>query len=142
VRRALPYVALVLASVAVLLPLLGSPRDDSFPLSTYPMFARDPGEFTVISTVVAEDRRGVTHRLSPSLIGGSPEPVLAAETARQAVQRGRTAALCDEVADRIAESTAEDLVRVQVVTETHDLDQTDDAERTTVLVHDRCRVPR
>ena len=126
--------------LAVLAPLVGSPERDGYPLSTYPMFARDGGDTARIDTVVGRGVDEERHRLSPELIAGSDEPVLAAETVRFAVRDGTTTALCAEVAARLDDAGSE-LVAVEVVTEAHDLDRPGDTRGLLeVVVHERCPV--
>jgi hypothetical protein len=119
VRRAVPYLVGAVAVLAVLAPLLGPPEGDSYPLSTYPMFARDGGDTARLPTVVGVDAVGDRHRLSPTLIAGSDEPVLAAETVLRAIRLGRTDRLCEDAAERVGGRHPE----VAVITETHDLDR-------------------
>lgn len=81
------YAASVILIVAVGLPVLGDPRDDSFPLSTYPMFAgRKEREVTVDHVVgVASDGRRAA--LPPQAVANE-EAVQALETIRQAIRQG------------------------------------------------------
>lgn len=134
----MPYLVAGVAVVAVLAPLLGPPEGDSYPLSTYPMFARDGGDTAHLVTVVGVDGDGARHRLSPEKIAATDEPVLAAETVLRAIRLDHSGVLCADVADRLAGS--EDLVRVEVVTETHDLDRPTEPARA-VRVHAECSVP-
>jgi hypothetical protein len=133
VRRAVPYLVGAVAVLAVLAPLLGPPEGDSYPLSTYPMFARDGGDTARLPTVVGVDSAGDHHRLSPTLIAGSDEPVLAAETVLRAIRLGRTEALCEEAARRVGDQYP----AVAVITETHDLDHPGDPA-VDLVVHAEC----
>lgn len=130
-----------LALVAVLaLPLLLGTRYDSFPLSTYPMFAGERDRVTSIATVVAVDG-DTTARLSSRLIGGTDEPMLAAETVVHAIRDGAADRLCREVAARAgADHTGRIL---EVVTERYDTVAWFDGVRKPVArtVHARCEVP-
>lgn len=138
------YGALVVAVVAMLAPVV---RDrDSYPLSTYPMFATDRGRISTVATVVGLTAGGGVERLTPQLIGGADEVVLAVETAARAVRAGgeRPAALCREVAGRVAGARPE-VTAVEVRVETHDAIAyfTDDAtEPRAVEVRARCEVQR
>jgi hypothetical protein len=98
--------------------MLASPdAPDGFPLSTYPMFARDPGRVVELATVVAISPEGDVERLSPETIAGTDQVIQAGVTVRQAIDRGPTAAaaLCREVALRVEEPAS-----VAVVVEEHD----------------------
>ena len=118
-----PYVAAAVVVVAMLGPPLRGFDRDGYPLSTYPMFSHDRGRTSHIATVIGYDADRSVHRLSPHLVGGSDEVMLAVETAAKAVARGEeaTAALCDQVAARVAtDDGLDDIVEVAVVVEEHD----------------------
>jgi hypothetical protein len=106
---------------AVALPglrlLASSDAPDGFPLSTYPMFSRDPGRVVELPTVVTVTPAGEVERLSPQTIAGTDQVIQAGVTVRQAIARGpaATAALCGEVAGRVAPPAT-----VEVVVERHD----------------------
>jgi hypothetical protein len=51
-------------------PAFGSLRDDSFPLSNYPMFAASRGR-PRMAQMVGLDAEGAAHRLTPTLLGSS-----------------------------------------------------------------------
>lgn len=119
--RIVAYGVLAIVVVAMLAPWLWPPSADSFPLSTYPMFSTDRGNRSSVATVVGLDAAGEEHRLSPELIGGSDEPMLAVATATRARQ-GRAAQqrLCEQVAARVAASERDELDRVTFQVETYD----------------------
>ena len=111
-RRAAPY----LVALIVLAPALRDPVNDSYPLSTYPMFADERPDVANLPTVVGVDSEGSVHRLSPQLISGSDEVILAAATVADAIDSGDADVLCAEVADRVAAATyVELIVRTEVV---------------------------
>ncbi len=110
-RRLAPFIA----AAAVLSPLLHSPNHDSYPLSTYPMFADDRGPQTNIDTVVAIDPDGVVHRLTPKIISGTDEIVTASEVVRLAISRGDAELLCDDVAEVVNDSSMLIQVRSELV---------------------------
>jgi hypothetical protein len=86
---------------AVLAPLL-SGASDSFPLSTYPMFAQSRGELTLYSMVaVAGD--GHQERLPPSLLG-TKEVLQAKVLIQRSVDGGPDSMgqLCSDAAARVA----------------------------------------
>lgn len=101
---------------AVLAPLL-SGASDSFPLSTYPMFAQPRGELTLYS-MVALGGDGHEERLPPALLG-TKEVLQAKVLIQRSVDGGSDsmAQLCSDVAARVAAapdfSTARALAIVQ-----------------------------
>ncbi|NIR42226.1 MAG: hypothetical protein GWN79_29185 [Actinobacteria bacterium] len=131
VRRLLPVVAALL----VLVPLLRAPRNDTYPLSTYPMFATDRGAVHAIATAVEVAKDGSAIRLSPSLIAGTDEVVLASVTVARAVRRGEADALCAEILARVGAGR-----RIEVRSETIDAvaHVVEGADPYAVTVHARC----
>jgi hypothetical protein len=119
----------------VLSPLARHPRSDTYPLSTYPMFASNRGGVHRIATVVEVLDDGVTVRLSPELIAGTDELVLTAVTVARAVRDGQTDALCDEVVERLGTGR-----RARVQTERHNVIDlvVDGAPPLAVEVHAEC----
>jgi len=100
---------------------LGDPDDDSYPLSTFPMFAR-ARERPRLSFVEGVDRDGQPVRLTPELVA-SGEVMQAAATVRRAVAAGPEGmrALCDATAARIAESErVTEIGRVRIVAASFD----------------------
>jgi hypothetical protein len=79
------------------------PGDDSYPISTYPMFAR-PKAKTVLSFAEGVDASGRTRRLPPELVAND-EPMQAAHTVRRAIDGGpeRRERLCRRIAERVAQ---------------------------------------
>lgn len=141
-RRALLVSAVLVTAVAwpAAASVLGH-DGDGFPLSTYPMFSRDPGRVVEVPTVVAEDDDGSVRRLSPWQIARTDQVIQAAVTARRAVRAGPAAAraLCGEAAGRVDDAAA-----VAVVVERHDAyawseGRREPLDRRTVA---RCRPPR
>jgi hypothetical protein len=136
-RRLVP----IIAAVVVLSPLLRAPEDDSYPLSTYPMFATDRGREAAIATAVGIGEDGSVRRLSPEAISGTDEVILAAATVSAAVRRGEVEELCDEIADRLSGS---DHLAVVIRTELIDVVEhvADDAPAMSIDEHGRCEVGR
>lgn len=101
--RWVAYLAGLGATAAVLSPLV-SGATDSFPISTYPMFARAPGQPTLFA-VVATASDGVERSLPPELVGSS-EVLQAKVLIQRSVQQGpqAMAALCEATAARVAAS--------------------------------------
>jgi hypothetical protein len=139
-RRTAAAVVSVLAVGGVLSPALH--ERDSYPLSTYPMFSHDRGRLAVIDTAVGWDTAGRRRRLNPGLIAGGIEVIRAAVTVSRSITNGDTAALCAEIAQRAV--GRRDLVRIEVVSETHDVVAyfAHSAEPLAVTVHASCPVVR
>lgn len=89
------------ASLAVLSPLVAM-DGDSFPISSYPMFAHPRGQLTLY-TAVARAADGSELRLPPSAVGSS-EVLQSKVLIARSVERGpeATLALCRSIAQRIA----------------------------------------
>ena len=128
-------------SVVGLLAVLAAPvvfDRDSFPLSTYPMYARTRD--TEVSFVTAQGiQRGEVVFLSLETIGRSDDPLVVAGELRAAIRRDEADARCQEIAERVDDAA---LDHVEVVTERHDtvvrLEGGDSLLRRTV--HARCAV--
>ena len=105
----------MVATVVLISPAL---RDhDSFPLSTYPIYASvRPREATFV-TAHGEGADGSAHRLSIDVIARTDDPLIAASRVADAVAAGRADELCAEIAAR----APSDLVAVMVVREWHDV---------------------
>jgi hypothetical protein len=104
-RRWLAYLVGLGLPVAVLSPIWsGAP--DSFPLSTYPMFARPRGQPT-LHTLVGVTADGSERRLSPELVG-SNEVLQAKVLIQRSVAEGSEAMaqLCESTAARVAQDVA------------------------------------
>lgn len=126
-------------ALAVLAPALLPGGADGFPISTYPMFTADRGRVVDLDTVVLVDG-GQRRRLSPEVIGGTDEVVLASATVSRAIRGGPAtlAQLCREVAGRVDRPGT-----VEVVTERHDTVALlqDGAPPLRTTVHERCVAP-
>jgi hypothetical protein len=108
-------IAAVVALAAVVSPVV---RDvDSFPLSTYPMYAGRGTRVSTLATADGIDAAGERHRLSLSAIAGTDDPLIAESSVGQAIRDGRAGALCEQIAGR----AGSDLVRIEVVEESHDV---------------------
>ena len=122
----------------VLSPLVGAFADDSFPISTYPMFATARSSETNLTHVILTDANGNEWGAEPSAIAND-EVLQVQETILQALRDGEaaTAALCERVAGRVAGSGA---TTVQIVTSTFDaiLYYDGDREPTERRVHATC----
>ncbi len=124
----------VFAALLVLLPLLRDPTSDTYPLSTYPMFTTDRGRVHSIATAVELTDAGFA-RLSPKLIAGTDEAVLASVTVKQAVRLGEAEILCEEILERLGADR-----QVEVRTETLDVVElsVEGSADSTVTVHATC----
>jgi hypothetical protein len=91
----------LLATGLVLAPAFGPLSNDSFPLSTYPMFAATRGR-PRMGQILGVDAQGTTHRLSPELLGSS-EVLQAKALVERAINGGakQRDAFCAAVAARV-----------------------------------------
>ena len=131
--------SLVLAGV-VALPLAGVVRSDSFPVSTYPMFAGARGSVVALPSAVAIAPDGQRRRLPPRVVAGE-QVIQAFETLRQAIRGGAdtTDALCTHIAGRL---DPEHVAAVEIVTERFDAVAYFSGEQEPLAsqVHARCDV--
>jgi len=113
-RHPFRWLLTVAVVAALLLPVV---RDhDSFPLSTYPMYAHNRDRDVAFATVVGVTADERVVRLGLTTIADSDDALEAASLVRDEVRSGRADDLCRQVAARVDEQA----VRVEVVTETHD----------------------
>jgi hypothetical protein len=127
------------AAIVVLLaaaPVARSPGNDSFPLSTYPMFSLARPQETTVSSAAGYDTSGMRITLSPTVVGGTREVIQAAGTVAQAIGSGSSEELCREV----LATAGTEVVAVEIVTETYDViayfDGDEEPQQRTV--HARC----
>jgi hypothetical protein len=124
--------------------MLGDPRDDSFPFSTYPMFSGRKSTEASIPHVVGYTGDGSRVVLPPEAVAND-EVIQAFETVRQAIGQGDAGvtALCEEAA-RWASTRRENVVSVAVVTDTYDALEYFDGEKRPVAstTHGECEVDR
>lgn len=132
---------------AMVAPAVADPPRDGFPLSTYPMFAFDRGSVTSVTTAVGVTGSGGRVRLSPYLLAGADEAILAVRTARLAVAEENVDRWCEEVASRVAASSissvsSRGVQSIEIVTETHDaaLTLAASAEPLRIVLHTTCPV--
>lgn len=145
-ERALAYGLSLLVLGAMLSPLLRHPDDDSFPLSTYPMFSHArPRELTMVHAL-GIDAAGERAPLPPMISAGNREVLQSMATLQQAVRAGRAAAQCDEIAARVlADGSLAHVVSVEIATDTFDAVAYFEEGRTAPIArsaHARCEVPR
>ena len=107
---------------ATLSPLLRKPEDDSFPLSTYPMFAWKRPTKLSMSYAIGETAAGERRYLTPRIVG-SGEVLQARAIVERAVGKGGTELkkLCERVAANIANVPRfSDVTRIRVMSGTHE----------------------
>jgi hypothetical protein len=125
-------VAVVVASPAI--------RDrDSFPLSTYPIYAHARGRIATFDTAIGVDESGLVERLSLQTIARTDDPLIASSFVADAVRAGDADELCGEIASRAGSG----VVRIEVVSERHDTIEWlrgEDSLRDRT-VHATCEVP-
>lgn len=116
--------------------MLRSPADDSFPLSTYPMFSLARPAETTVSSAVGFDASNERVILSPRIVGGTAEVIQAAATVSRAISTGAAEELCREIIARAPTG----VVALEVVTETYDVVEYFDGEEGPLrrTVHARC----
>lgn len=98
--RPLALLVSVVFIALTLWPALREPPEDSFPLSTYPMFST-VRKTTWLHVIVGYDAAGEEHKIPPPLVANF-EVMQAAQTIRKAIRRKRAKQLCEEVAARVA----------------------------------------
>jgi hypothetical protein len=121
VRIAAAAISLALVA-ATLWPVVLDPRDDGFPLSTYPMFASRRQTKQTYRYALGETAGGERRTLTPMMIG-TAEVLQAIRVIDRAVAdgRGEIAKLCEAVAARVADDDERaDIVAVRIVVGTHD----------------------
>jgi hypothetical protein len=140
--RLVPVAAFVVAVVAVAAPALRQPSADSYPLSTYPMFSDNQGRSAAVDVAVGVRADGTREALSPQLVTGTPEIVLAVATVSDAVHEGRAEVLCADVAARVGRSSRAAVAEVEIATETYDAPGYFAGDRAPLArtVHARCPV--
>jgi hypothetical protein len=100
----------VVLTFLVLRPAFLDPRQDSFPLSTFPMFSRPkPDAGLVLTQVLAVLPDGSRQPLPPKLATGNEEVIQTLRMIRDQVYSGkkRAAVFCEDVAARVRESSNE-----------------------------------
>lgn len=100
-ERVVGWTVLCGCALALLWPLFGALGDDSFPLSTYPMFTEHREQVTM-HQLLGFDAQGAEHRLAPELFGTSEVLQAKALIDRAARSRKRRERLCQRVALQVA----------------------------------------
>lgn len=107
---------------ATLWPVAKDPRDDGFPLSTYPMFASKRPTVQTYRYALGETAAGERRILSPGMVG-TGEVLQALRILQRAASGGRAEAgrLCEAIAARVAGADEfRDVAAIRLVTGTHD----------------------
>ncbi len=112
----------VVAILATAAPLLLDPlTEDSFPLSTYPMFAQKRGTEWTLEYAIGKTADGQRRSLRPAHVAATREVMDAHTTFTDARKRRRRPELCKEIADAVArDSRFDDVVSIQIVKGIHD----------------------
>ncbi|MEZ4368833.1 MAG: hypothetical protein R2939_21520 [Kofleriaceae bacterium] len=121
-ERALALAASIGFVLAVWWPVHRAPRDDGFPLSTYPMFATPRATTMSLDYAVAIDAAGGRRPVPPHDVANG-EVLAASAVLRAAVGRGRAgiAELCARIAARVARDPAlAGTQTIAIVTGKHD----------------------
>jgi hypothetical protein len=107
---------------ATLWPLARDPRDDGFPLSTYPMFASRRPTRQTYRYALGETARGERRTLTPGLVGtGEVLQAMRVIDRALAAGRGEATKLCAAIAARVAaDDTRGDITSIRLVSGTHD----------------------
>jgi hypothetical protein len=118
-ERCWAYLVALVATATVLSPLRSSARD-SFPLSTYPMFARERGTPTLFA-VVAITADGKEQSVPASLVA-SGEVLQTKVLIQRTVERGPAAVqeLCVSTAEKLRREPNAALTSVEVVRRRYD----------------------
>ena len=108
---------------ATLSPIVRSPEDDGFPLSTFPMFAVHRPTIVSLAYAVGVTKIGGRRTLTPRLIGSS-QVLQASALVERAMDGGppALAPLCAAIAGRVAlDRDYPDVATIEIVLGTHDV---------------------
>ncbi len=127
----------MLVVVLVLSPAVTS--RDSFPISTYPMYAFERSRVERFEAVLGEAADGTLEPISARVAVGTIDPLIAEARVAAAIRTGTAGALCVDVAHRVEPGPR----HVLVVHEVHDvvLRASGEPSLRERVVHARCAVP-
>ncbi len=108
-------IVVMLAIVAVASPAVRG--RDSFPLSTYPVYASVRPRTTSLDTAIGYRADGSSRPLSMDVIAATDDPLIAQHRVAGAVADGRAGDLCARIADRAPAG----VVAVAIVRQRHDV---------------------
>jgi hypothetical protein len=142
-KRAYAFLVSAVFVIAVMLPVLGDTRSDSFPLSTYPMFSGLRDSTTSIDHVVGVAGDESRTPLPPESVAND-EVLQALAIIRGAIRQGpeATETLCQKAALWVYEARWQNIETVEVLTDRFDsLDYFDgDKSPISSVLHARCVV--
>ena len=90
---------------------------DSFPVSTYPMYAFRRARTDRFQAVLGEASTGALRPLSLRVVADTDDPLIAEALVAQAIRSGTVGRLCEQIARRVGP----EIERVLVVEEVHDV---------------------
>lgn len=90
---------------------------DSYPLSTYPMYAHNRGDVASLVVAVGFSSEGRPAPLTLSTISDGDDPLIAQSRLRDAVAGGRAQELCREIATRAPDG----VTSIEIATERRNL---------------------
>lgn len=113
---------------------------DSFPLSTYPVYASTRSRTTTFATAFGENANGTERRLAMSVIAATDDPLIAESRVADAIDAGQAVELCEQIARRAPIG----LTVVVVTSETHDVVEAARGAQSLLsrTIHARCRTQR
>jgi len=126
---------------ALFLPVVRN--QDSFPLSTHPMYATARDRDETLVSAVGLTEAGDVIRLSLSVAASTDDPLVAESFIERALRDGHAEETCRDIAVRVAGSDLTNVVDVTLLSERVDL--VDFVESSAVLdrtIHVTCPVPR
>ena len=141
--RLLGSIVSVVLIAATIEPVLRDPNDDSFPLSTYPMFAWKRSTTVTMDYLVGYTADGQRWHVPPRAIG-SAEVMQAKRLVDRAVMHGQAGMreLCERAAEKVRRLRP-DIVSIAVVTGTHEaIAYLGRGERGVERERVRCEVPK
>jgi hypothetical protein len=106
---------MVVIPAVLMIPALSG--NDSFPISSYPMYAFRRAPTDRFQAVLGEDSTGATRPLAIGLVADTNDPLIAQALIDQAIRTGSALQLCERVASQVDAETD----RVLVVEEVHDV---------------------
>jgi hypothetical protein len=107
--------ALIVTPAVLIIPAVSG--KDSFPISTYPMYAFRRASADRFQAVLGEDSAGAIRPLPMHQVADTSDPLIAESLIDQAIRAGSAMRLCE----RIALHINADIDRVLVVEEVHNV---------------------
>jgi hypothetical protein len=138
VRRLMRRLVTIVVLAVVLLPAVSG--DDSFPMSSYPMYAFSRSRTERFYTVLGEAPTGELTPLPIRVVADTDDPLIAAAVVRIAINDGSSLRLCRQISTRVGDG----IDRLLVVEEVHDVIRRAMSGAATPeerVVHATCEVP-